>query len=248
MSYKINSAYRIHNIYYEAKSYVLNGKVINGWAKVFSVEAEDKIELYKVVINKISLIDNEFDIILKSMDDTSLSKDRYTQSIKNLYGLITPDEFYHNWEQLRARISENDLNIMLICSELMKDEEDLIPEEDIHKIEAEISKLEEFLKKKNLDANLKKFVHDQIMIIKKCLSNYKIQGIKAFNTSFYEANTIIIRDMEILNNEEGKKVYSTLKTAWMIILNISEKLNKVTNLIVNTTKLLDIGSKFLDHL
>lgn len=249
MATNINSAYRIYNIFNDSlDKYRENQQVVDVWAEVFDITENEHLQKSFQVLEKLTLLKKEMENSAYLMSNSNISQDTYSIVFTSLKNVLNPQLLYHQWNSVKAQMKNETMNLLKICSELIPDEEDIISDEEIEGIKREIESLEKHVEEGKYSDVLKNFVKEQLTLLKTAISNYKIQGAKAFNQSYYDAHTILFKNVEVFKDKDSKTILKKIGTIWNQVLSIYERVSKTYNMLSGGIKLLGAGDTILDKL
>jgi len=249
MGTKINSAYRIYNIFKNNLDTQNEGQQnVEVWSKVFDINEPDHLQKSFRVLEKLTLLKKEMENSNNLMSNIDISKETYTKVFEALKNVLNPQLLYHPWNTVKQHMKPDIMNLLKICSELLPDEEELISEEEIEGIKNEIETLEKHIEGGKYSDSLKSFVKEQLVLLNTAISNYKIQGAKAFNQSYYEAHTILFKNVEVFKDKDSKILLKKIGSIWNNVLSIYERVSKSYNMLSAGIKLLGGSDSVLDKI
>jgi hypothetical protein len=249
MGPRINSAYRIYKIFENNLTAQNEGlQNVEVWSKIFGINESDHLQKSFRVLEKMTLLKKEMENSAYMMSNVDISKDTYAKVFESLKNVLNPQLLYHQWNTVTQQMKPDIMNVLKICSELLPDEEDLITEEEILSIINEIESLEGHIDESEYSDVLKSFVKEQLSLIKTAISNYKIQGAKAFNQSYYDAHTVLFKNAEVFKDKDSKTILKKIGSIWNNVLSIYERVSKTYNMLSAGIKLLGVGDSVIDKL
>lgn len=244
MALKINSVFRVHRILEGVNKANLNEPAIDVWASVFGIK---RIARYQFnVIQKLDLFSQELERACESVKgNVEITPDLFETAFSSARQVIDINNLGHNLTRFQNLVNQEKLNLLRICSELLNDEEELIPDEELEKIAAEIQGLHASINQEYESDKLKQFVLQHLELIQNALQDYFIIGLRAFKSAYYEAHTVIFKDQNLLLKEkDGKQALNKVGKLWKQVCHFVDKADKAAS---KMTRLLTAGEKIIEH-
>jgi len=246
MAHKINSVFRVHRILEKLSKTNLNATSIEVWASLFGIKRGGRYQFE--AIKKLDLFSQELERAFQSAkNNVKITPDLFETAFSSARQLIDTNikNLGTNLTNFQNLINQEKLNLLRICSELLDDEEELIPDVELEKIASEIQKLQASINQDYDSNELRQFVLQNLELIQDAIQDYFIIGLKAFKSAYYEAHTVVFKDQIVLREkEDGKEALNKVAKLWKRVVDVVDKADKAGS---KAIRLLTAGEKIIEH-
>lgn len=220
--------------------------LIEVWATVFNVDKSNQEEVYKRVIKLINLIDNIQKAIKYDNDITD--KELYLAPFIRIKQVIITHLNNQNakWDQIKNQfiIPIEQLKYSVNHFENKNTKFDLA-KEDLENLENEVDKLLDWIKKANLEEDLRNMCFVYLGAIRESIELYDISGVEGLEQAFNALlGKVLIYNIKHKNQkEEDKEAYSKITKFIGILSNVlglgneslklGENMGKVVHLLMD---------------
>lgn len=230
MSDITTSGKKLYSILKEAWDEDGNKHTVKVWAKVLGADASSiadlsiKIGQLIVLLNDVrndinSLEINNFDKFLKPIDKIQIF-------------FLTNQIFHHNWVDIKGQITEETLDLIDACGDLLaaksKGFREISPTE-LEKLQQEIRNLQDEIRDSDIDKETKMFLINELRKIEELILNYRIRGSSGLaKVSEEVSGGILIKWFQMPEKAKvlaGKVINLAIKTNSMI--SVAERLSKL---------------------
>lgn len=175
MTSRNNAAGRLHNILTQAIG-IGNIPTFQVWAKVLDVAEGDKTELFRRIFQLHNLVD---EVKTKITGFNGINNQLYLSRLPIIENVVKATNYDAVWDNYKPQLNEATMLNLEYCAEaLAQYDEQAINEDELTKLTQDIHELSERLHSSELHDDLKTVILEQIEVIRRAISEYKIRGAK----------------------------------------------------------------------
>lgn len=233
-----NSAYRILNFIRAARSVGGNTPTTTVWASVFGLDINVAKSDPHFVLQKLSLLRSELELLTSAMESTHFSENLYKPYINNVSRTVSVTNIGASWASYSSNLGADTILAINYCAEILPKETEC-DFESLTEILNSIDKLREQVKSSDIHQTTKNFVLSQISIIEKAIKNYPISGVESIKKAFSEGFADICSNADNII-EEDAEVRSKVGEFWV-------QLRKVGGAVVEADKIASAVVKLTEN-
>ncbi len=232
MASRNNAAGRLHNVLTQALS-IGNMGTFQMWANVLDVSAADKSELFRRIFLLHNLVD---EIKTKITGINGIKTELYLSRLPIIENVIKTTNYDTAWDNHKSQLNEAAMLNLEYCAEaLTQYDEQPIDEDELTKLTQDIHELAERLHSSDLQEVLKIVILEQIEIIRRAISEYRIRGAKGIHDEVAYCYGKTLRLYGLFDTNKDKE---EVKSLWSI-------LSRADNLTTVAMNLIQIGNQAL---
>lgn len=233
MNKKLNPSIRLHTILTNIITSEPGTTIEKSIKEKYNIKSTtDCIEFYL----KIILLTKTCITSIEKLSDLH-NQDLYSQSIKRILNVLIKLSHIHGTDQLKKQISNQDLNYLLIISDLLngKNINELPLDDKVTDIKDEIQELIEKIKSSNLDNIVKMDLIRVLNNLKSSLDFYDIDGVDSFKSSiemiYGHLGIHKEKYTELTSDNDNKDIFEKL-------IGVTSKINEFYTFANNTAPLI----------
>jgi len=247
MSKHINSAYRIFEIFENAKKGLHNEQVLDVWTKCFGIDEDDHQQKTFAVSECLSLMHEEINSVSQQMSGTEFSDNLYVPALSKARTIISVNAFENSWGSYFGNITPEMQVSLQFCSEILPDEESEIDLEALNEIRDLNRKLLENISSSKLPSYVIGIIEKHSRKIELALQKYGVVGAKALQEVMESAyGDVVINEDTFLNVRDTSEI-SKLTTVWRKVQSTLDGVVKIEKGIESGTKIVKASIKAIEY-
>jgi len=217
----MNPATRLHELLTEFKRIQSNMPFRQAIGEVFSIEEPKSPEVFKAYVSVINLA-LEVEGMLHAIPNLNLGL--YHRSIASIQRHLSTTNIEKDLNTFKNGLKNEDLHGLEFISDQFAriEEEEVIPEEELKKLEKHLDRLIEQVRSAGVSADFTHFLVSHLFIIRTSVQNYRFFGAVGIKASMARVLGEILLDPREATTDEKKKglirkVVDTIKDANALI-------------------------------
>lgn len=164
-----------------------DARMLNVWAKVFELPAEDP-HLEDAVVVCLQATRSEIEVLRGRLQALGVPEELMHPGITRLRNYTSVSNVHNSWNGLReeAHRTENRLAFMWANWTLRAEDEDDMPAEELATLRSELDSLEASLQETDMTPYLRGFIQRQIDAIRAALRLYRVRGVKPIEEALHQ--------------------------------------------------------------
>jgi hypothetical protein len=232
---KINGAYRLHLILKNAVSHPPSTNQMQVWIHAFGLlDLSGRKQKIQIAYG-MKLLFDELDDIVAYLQEIGHPENAYHHLIELIEQSITPEGIVQQWQDSRIRLNQAEA-ILLILSNFLPDRENIIPEDDLSAIRAELEQLEKSLEDKDISPIIRLYIQRQMKLIREALWEYRIRGVQVFYEA--EIKAYLLSEAPEIKEQRDAPPVRKVSQVW-------QRINKIIDITIKAKSFLEAGVKIL---
>lgn len=209
-------------------------RMLNVWAKVFELSAEDP-HLEDAVVACLQATRSEIEVLRVRLQALGVPEELMRTSVNRLRNYTSASIIHSSWNNLReeAHKPENRLAFMWANWTLRAEDEDDMPAEELAALRGELDSLEASLQDADLTPYLRDFIQRQIDAIRVALRMYRMRGVKPIEEALHQvAGAYTVEKSRVEAEHEkaspsGKNVFARAGAVIEKTAKVADNLDKI---------------------
>lgn len=217
MTTKRNAAQRLLTVAKKLGPQIKTTPVMKVWGTVLELEDIPEARREHEIATNLRLLHGQVQAVTNYANQAEIPPELFTRAMKQLDSGFSVINLNGQWE---TKAGQFDVLMQLTLgwlAHLMPDETNTITDSLRDELEKTLNNLNEILSVNDVPPSLKKFVEEQVEIIKKGLRQSNIIGPKAMADALYEGMTSASENTEVIKEHSESKAVSALLTAWKVV-------------------------------
>lgn len=200
-----NPAGRLHDLLERARKlgYADHVRLRMVWGALFEIDPKDTPQILAVTIRLFELTaqTRKFVGMLDGVD-----RDLYVQPVKDVEIAFASTTCDSQWVEFKTKIKDTTMTGLAFCSDTLSKtmHEEVIEQETLDDLKAEVDKLIDEVLKSDMDATLKAIIIDHLEGIRRAIIEYRIRGTAGLRQALDSGVGSLMRHLEELKKSGSK--------------------------------------------
>ena len=236
MTKNLNSATRLLRILEKASEQQDKVQVLDAWAKILAVKVANPNRRAVEVGELVHAMHRELDLAAEGLAGANFSKSLYESAFARVEHAISPLLLPATWNQVKQYLTPDVLTALAFCTEILPDEESLIPPDELALIQKKVEELRATVSDTETPPRLQKLIQHHVELIERALSEYSVVGAKGLREAGRTALGEMIEVKDELGPVKTSPAVSKLESTWATV-------NKAVDIALKGEKLAQLGQK-----
>jgi hypothetical protein len=232
-----NSASRLHTLLRQLPNHTDNTQNLSAWASAFQITEPDGGRQARLVTEHLASISRELDYIRDAMRTASFSPHLYEPALSAVDTAISPLYLGNTWNHVKYQLKPEHLIALEFCGEILADEEDAVPPEDLEEIARLLAELEALLDGGDrLPGRLRELLERQTKELRVALAEYPIAGAKGLRNAVRSSYGELVEAKDLIAQHKEEPEVSKFGEIW-------RKINAVSNTALKIDGVAQLGQR-----
>jgi hypothetical protein len=200
---------------------------LQAWMITETTQKGQALEVVRCLEN----VNRELDLVRKGMNQATFSSSLYENAISAFEEAASPMLLPHTWSSVRQYLTPQNIISLEYCSEILPDEEALVPSDELSEILGLVSELRDAANSENIPAILKAIMLHHVELIEKAIASYPITGVKALKVAVQTGIGELYLSKNVVIEHKNTPELSKLAEVWEKVSDAADTALKLDKLV-----------------